>query len=213
MKKKIIGVLLAAGSSRRMGENKLILPLENTNIGSLAFKQAVLSKLDHTLVVTKKKHDAKWIQSAGLKKEKWSVVECKEASQGQSFSLIAGVKEAEKRSADAVLILLGDQPFVSACMINQLIKSYNSSPAIFVAARFKGIPRPPVLFSSEFFSVLYELRGDRGAGSLLKQPPFLKKGIVIDFEIARPFLDIDTKEDYDQVMRRESSECADARFN
>ena len=50
---QIIGILLTAGSSRRMGINKLSLPLGSSNIGSLCLTAAVQSMLDHVLVVKK----------------------------------------------------------------------------------------------------------------------------------------------------------------
>lgn len=47
----IIGVFLAAGKSKRMGQNKLALPLKGETIGSLSLKNALLSRLDHVLII------------------------------------------------------------------------------------------------------------------------------------------------------------------
>jgi len=50
----IVAVYLAAGASKRMGRNKLLLPLGNGCLGSKALRKAVSSKVNHTIVVTKK---------------------------------------------------------------------------------------------------------------------------------------------------------------
>lgn len=58
----LIGVFLAAGKSRRMGQNKLALPLKGENIGSLSLKTALSSRLDHVLVVERTEHASlEWI--------------------------------------------------------------------------------------------------------------------------------------------------------
>ena len=67
---QIIGILLTAGFSRRMGINKLSLPLGSSNIGSLCLTAAVQSMLDHVLVVKKKGDSLDWIDSR-LKEEDW----------------------------------------------------------------------------------------------------------------------------------------------
>lgn len=213
MKQQIIGILLAAGKSSRMKQNKLELALGHTNIGSFTLQQAILANIDHLLVVVKKGDSAQWIQSKEEHKSKWSIVECEEAFRGQSFSLKAGVKAAEKMNASAVIVLLGDQPFVSTRVINLLIHTHKRTSSFFVASRFQGIPRPPVLFSFQLFPVLANLHGDRGAGSLLKKTEFLNNGRVIDFQDGQLFLDIDTKSDYEQATRRVKCECADAHAN
>lgn len=57
----IVAVYLAAGASKRMGSNKLLLPLGNGCLGSKALRTAVCSKVNHTIVVTKKGDSLEWI--------------------------------------------------------------------------------------------------------------------------------------------------------
>ncbi|MET1032211.1 NTP transferase domain-containing protein [Domibacillus tundrae] len=206
----VIGILLAAGNSRRMGTNKLALPLGDTTIGSASLKSALSSTLDHVIIVQKKEDEAQWIHPAFFKKENWSQAACEDAFRGQAHSLAAGLKAAEEMGAQAAVILLADQPFAGSRLIDQVIDTYKEKGASFVASRFNGTPRPPVLFSSRLFPVLQGLQGDRGAGSLLKQPSFAHKGMMIDVEMARPFFDIDTKHDYEQVVRRGWDGCVNA---
>ncbi|OES46459.1 NTP transferase domain-containing protein [Domibacillus iocasae] len=205
----VVGILLAAGSSRRMGADKLALPLGDTTIGGASLEAALSSMLDHVIIV-QKKEEARWIHSAFLKKEKWSQAGCKDAVRGQAHSLAAGLKAAEKMDASAVVVLLADQPFVDFRLVDHMTEMHKETPSLFVASRFNGTPRPPVLFSKRLFPMLQGLQGDRGAGSLLKQPSFGRKGAMVDVETARLFLDIDTKHDYEQVMRRGWDGCFNA---
>lgn len=206
----VVGVLLAAGNSRRMGTNKLALPLGNVTIGSASLEAALSSTLDHVIIVQKKEDEASWVCSAFLKKENWSQIVCEDASHGQAHSLAAGLKAVEEMEAEAAVVLLADQPFIDFGLIDQLIETYKKTGAPFVASRFNGTPRPPVLFSSRLFPLLQGLRGDKGAGNLLKQPSFAKKGIMIDVETARSFFDIDTKHDYEKAVRRRWNGCVNA---
>lgn len=210
MSEPIIGILLAAGVSRRMGMNKLALPLGNTTIGGASLESALSSRLDHTVVVGKKECEVSWIPPAFFRKESWSYIQCEEASRGQAHSLACGLRAAEKMNARAAVILLADQPFAQAALINRAIGAYNKTEMPFVASRWNDVPRPPVLFSRRLFPVLQGLQGDRGAGSLLKHPLFAAQGIMLDYEAYRPFFDIDTLNDYQQAAGRGWDEYTNA---
>lgn len=210
MNEPIMGILLAAGDSRRMGMNKLALPLGHTSIGGASLESALSSRLDHTVVVGKKECQVSWIPPAFFRKEGWSYIQCEEASRGQAHSLKCGLRAAEKMNARAAVILLADQPFAQAALINRAIDAYNKTELPFVASRWNNVPRPPVLFSRRLFSVLQGLQGDRGAGSLLKHSCFAGRGMMLDYETPRPFFDIDTLSDYQQAARREWDEYKNA---
>ncbi|WP_053362856.1 nucleotidyltransferase family protein [Bacillus sp. FJAT-27251] len=198
----IAGVYLAAGSSKRMGRNKLALPLGNGILGSAALHAAVHSNLDHIIVVTKSDGIPTWIHEQ-LKteyREKWSCVFCADAEQGQSHSLKSGVKKALEMDCSAILVLLADQPYVTAEMINRVLGEYKKKQHVsFVSSCFEGVSRPPVLFSRAMFPHLLGLEGDEGARKLIKD----KKGILIDFYNESYFIDIDTAEDY-STLKHES---------
>ncbi|MBB5325027.1 xanthine dehydrogenase accessory protein pucB [Anoxybacillus tepidamans] len=200
---KITGIFLAAGKSERMGENKLSLPLKDKAIGSVSLYTAVTSELDHVFVITREDDPLDWIDY-GLRTEKlrnrWTVVPCREAGKGQSFSLKAGLCKAEEEKADGVVVLLADQPFITTDMINELIFQYeqhlNTDEQLdFVASMFQGVLRPPVLLSKRLFQSLKTLKGDVGAQQMIRQNSNLN-GISITYKDRKAFFDIDTKEDY-----------------
>ncbi|WP_338448539.1 nucleotidyltransferase family protein [Niallia oryzisoli] len=204
---QIIGILLAAGYSRRMGVNKLALPLGSPNIGSLSLKAAIQSKLDHVLVVKKKEDSSDWIHSR-LKEEdwksRWTACTCENSQLGQAYSLKAGIEEAIKREADAVVILLGDQPFLTSKLINEMICTYRRTIELgglpeYVAVEYDGLKRPPVLFSKSVFTKLLELNGDQGARQLIRNNRYA--GITITGGDQKAFFDIDTKADYQKALK------------
>ncbi len=189
----IIGIYLAAGESKRMGMDKRYLPYHQLPLGSIALNEALESQLNHTIVVTRTEDSLDWHQCKSS--EKWSRVDCLRASDGQGFSIQCGLKKAIKAKADAVMILLADQPFIKREVINILIDSYKKEPGcFFIAAGKRQIPMPPVLFSSQCFPYLQKLQGDQGARKIIRGKLF-NKGKIIDFHDPLLFFDVDTEED------------------
>ncbi|WP_018662117.1 nucleotidyltransferase family protein [Heyndrickxia acidiproducens] len=204
-KDNIIGIYLAAGSSSRMGKNKLALPLKGKPLGSLALTTAVRSKLDHTLVVVRQAEEPPaWIKTefSGNSRNNWSFVSCPNAGQGMSSSLKCGVKAALGMEAAALLIMLADQPFIQAGMVNHLIVEFQKRSASgdqieFVASSFKGEILPPILFAKSIFPLLLKLEGDQGARKLVREGS--RRGVFRAYDDWRLFYDIDTKEDYEKA--------------
>jgi molybdenum cofactor cytidylyltransferase len=204
---KIMGIMLAAGGSRRMGNHKLSLPLGSSNIGSISLTSAIQSMLDHILVVHQKQDSLDWMD-ARLKntdiKSRWTACISENSALGQAYSLKAGIKAANKVEADAVVLLLGDQPFLPPIMVNELILTYREalehgkSPD-FVAVEYDGLKRPPALFPKHVFRRLLELSGDQGARQLIRNNR--NSGMAIPCEDQLAFFDIDTKEDYQQALK------------
>ncbi|QPA31301.1 NTP transferase domain-containing protein [Thermaerobacillus caldiproteolyticus] len=197
-KRRIIGIYLAAGKSSRMGTNKLMLPLKEERLGSMALKKALHSNLYHVVIVTREGDTLDWIAPelfAHPLLEKWSSVACPRSSYGQSYSLKCGLKQAYQLRAEAVIILLADQPFITEHMINQLIFYYESCPLPYITVTHNGIPMPPTLFSAETFPLLLQLKGDEGARKLIRKQ-WKEKGMRLEYEDPLYFLDIDTKQDY-----------------
>lgn len=192
---KIIGIYLAAGNSQRMGCNKLELPLGEALVGSWALREALKSKINYMIVVTRHDDSLHWLTPFS-KKNGWGYVRCMKESAGQSTSIKAGVNFAESLKADAVMILLGDQPFITMNGLNQLIHEFNMHKEIDVVASIhNGILKPPILFRKSIFGELSGLTGDKGARALLSNQ---RKKRLIEFEDWF-FKDVDIKEDYESI--------------
>lgn len=199
---RVIGIYLAAGESKRMGVDKRYLPFNHVPLGSVLLKEALLSKLEHIVVVTRKEDSLDWIQRICFS-SKWSHIECGHSSEGQGFSIQCGIKRAIESKAEAAMILLADQPFVTAEVINTLIELYQQDPNYFYIAAGNGqIPMPPILFSPVCFPYLHQLTGNQGARHVIRGELF-NKGKIIDFQKPLLFIDVDTQEDYSFLQSKE----------
>lgn len=198
-KRNIIGIYLAAGSSRRFGYDKLSFPFKGKPIGAHALSTALNSKLHSVSVVTKGGH-IRWL-TPFLTNEKCRQIICDKAYLGQSESIKCGLHAAEAYNAEAMMILLADQPCIKVNLINQLIDTFISEKnALFVAFRYEHIICPPILMSRKMFQGLYQLKGDQGAKSLLLDKA--SEGMFIELSEQSLFFDIDTKEDYKYMLQR-----------
>ncbi|MDY0405660.1 NTP transferase domain-containing protein [Virgibacillus sp. 179-BFC.A HS] len=158
-KKRIIGIYLAAGNSRRFGKRKTEQLIWRRPLASIALSTILKSEIDFTIAICSAADKLNWItpEIHETYLEKWRKVVC--TSFELSYSLQLGLHAARNTGADAVIIFLADQPFVSSKLIDKIIAVYRESvlqekQVEFITASYQGKPRPPVLFSNEMFSPL-----------------------------------------------------------
>ncbi len=186
---RIAGVVLAAGMSTRMGQNKLILPLHDKPLVRHAVEAALAAALDPVVVVTG--HDAALIRNA-LHRLPVSYVQNNDFAQGLSTSLRAGIS-AVPVTCNGAMILLGDMPEVSPKLIVDLVTAFDPTRfrAICVATA-KGERGHPVLWGRQFFQEIEGLEGDSGARGLMTRHADLICEVEADDNA--PLTDIDTPE-------------------
>jgi molybdenum cofactor cytidylyltransferase len=195
---KVIGIYLAAGKSTRMGRNKLELPFIKGYLGTVAFREALESKLDITFAITRKGDQLRFLAPFS-KRMGWCYFRCLDENSGLSESLKTGVSKATEWGADAVVVLLADQPFVTTECINRLLEEFILSPnLLFVSALQNGILKPPVLLSKALFPALKKLKGEEGAKWLL-QSEWREQGKGVEFEDSI-FIDVDTLDEYESML-------------
>lgn len=206
----IIGIYLAAGKSKRFGKNKLLSPVGDYPLGSLALKTALDSRLDKIVVVTNEMDQLEWIHPELLRNYQKMLFHsaCPKSKLGQSYSLQCGLRHAQQFEADAVIVLLADQPLITRDMIDKIVIKYEQrrkgqNPASFIAAKYLDVSCPPILFSDQMFEALYRLQGDKGARYLIQNK--INEGIFIDFAHPKYFFDVDTKEDYMTLLQISNS--------
>ena len=192
----ISGIVLAAGAAKRMGQQKLLLDFQGKPVLSRVLEAVLASQLYEVICVVRELKQIRQKISLGDDKLRWLTNE--KAHEGQSTSVIAGLKAISPESEGA-LIIVGDQPLVKTELINSLIDLFNKNPSLIAAPTFQGQTRNPVIFHKELFSDLFKLTGDRGARGLIEK--YKAKTVFLDWDDESPFLDVDTWEDYEKLNR------------
>ncbi len=192
-KKKIAGIVLAAGTGSRMGRTKQLLPFGGSTLLEKVVATARASDLDDVIVVLG--HDAKKILTKtdlpGTR-----IVINRRFAMGQATSLQAGLGSISS-DASGAMFLLADQPLIDKQIINALIDAWQTSNKPMLVPYCKGVRGNPVIVGASLFSALSGITGDRGARALFKEFPDKIKKINIDNPAI--LTDVDTKEEYDRL--------------
>ena len=184
----MIGILLAAGFSRRFGaSNKLLQPLPDGNPIALASAKRLIEAIPFSIAVVRPENSAlaDLLQDAGLK-----VFFCSEQETEMADSLSAAIKfsAAFSESSDGFVIALADMPYIDS-KTTAAIATKLSEGASIVVPTYQGKRGHPVGFAAKFRVELESLHGDEGARSILKRYPeeitFLEcddSGILADID-------------------------------
>lgn len=183
----VFAIILAAGSSSRLGSPKQLLAWRNASLLEHAVSNARTVLYQCVIVVLGAHADA--IHSA-VDLDGLTVVVNPDWQEGMASSIRAGVR-ALPASASAALILLCDQPLVNASHLRKLLEAWEAEPNHIVASEYRQSVGVPALFPAEFFDELSALNGDRGAKLLLLK--FDDRLLKIPLPEAE--LDIDNAED------------------
>jgi molybdenum cofactor cytidylyltransferase len=162
----IAALVLAAGSSRRMGKvNKLLQPIGGAPMVARVVAAALASRTAPIVVVVG--HEAEKVRAA-LSGLDITIVDNANYADGLSSSLRRGLL-AVPPEADGVVICLGDMPWVEGADIDRLVSAFNpvEGRAICVSSH-RGRQGNPVLWGRQFFREMQQLSGDQGARSLLQ---------------------------------------------
>jgi molybdenum cofactor cytidylyltransferase len=192
----ISGVVLAAGGSSRLGRPKQLLPLGGAPLLTHVLRHAAASRLDDVVLVLG--HDAEEIAEAV---GEWGqrIAVNPDFAAGQSTSLKIGLS-AVPPDAEAVLVLLGDQPEIGADIIDAVIDAFRHGDRPIVAPTYGGTIGNPILFRRDCFPALARLTGDKGARRLIRARP--DDVLRVPVRDAPPPADIDTEADYAALLTR-----------
>lgn len=183
----IFAAVLAAGQSSRFGATKQAAKIDGTPLIVRAIKTA--AEVCDNRVITVLGHD--WqILLRLLPSYPGFVVVNEDYAQGLGTSIAAAARACQPH-ADALLLLLADQPLVTAEHLEALIDTWSGADNEIVASSFAGTEGPPVLFAADSLQALLAQTGDRGARALFRDSRFRLKPVT--FEAAA--VDIDTPED------------------
>ncbi len=194
-KNPIAVIILAAGASRRMGKPKQLLPYRGQTLLSYVTKCVLASSCSPVLVIVGANADKIEPEINQLPVQ---IVKNTEWNQGISSSILCGIAYLKERFSNikAVVFVTGDQPFISAEIIERLINVYKSTNKPIIASQYGKTIGIPTLFARSFFSELMQLEGDWGAKKIIQKYP--ERLTTIDFPQGE--IDLDTIEDYQKLI-------------
>ncbi|MDH3713741.1 MAG: molybdopterin-binding/glycosyltransferase family 2 protein [Gammaproteobacteria bacterium] len=190
-------VVLAAGSSRRMGpDNKLLAEVDGAPMLHGVLDAVTASAIRHCVVVTG--FEAERVEECVARYEV-ALVHNSDYARGLSTSLKAGLASLPDE-VDAALIVLGDMPDIDPPLLERLTRSFDPQQGREICVPvYNGKRGNPVLWSKRFFADLCAVQGDVGGRHLLGEfDEWVHECPVTDASIHR---DIDTPE---QLRARET---------
>ncbi|HXG59622.1 MAG TPA: nucleotidyltransferase family protein [Thermoanaerobaculia bacterium] len=183
----ISAIVLAAGESRRLGVCKQLARIGGKELLGHALDALRASMVDDVVVVLGA-HAAEIRSRVHFDRER--VVLNPRYAAGMSTSLHAGLGAID---AEAALIVLADQPFVSPRTIDRLIDEYRRSRALVVIPTCNGVRGNPVLVDRALFAEMMEIRGDTGCRAIFGEHAESIVEVAVDDRGV--ITDIDTEED------------------
>jgi len=218
----IWAVILAAGESRRMGTQKLLLPFGETTIVGAVVGTAAAARVGGTMVVLGADRDAIRAELTSLagrhvpgprvpstrdqsanrpgvpslpdeRASKIAFAVNDHYQMGMLTSIQAGLR-ALPAGATAAVVMLGDQPFLRAPVVDTVIAAFETGGRGIVLPTFQGRRGHPVLIDLKYRDEILAIEPLEGLRALMRAHP----DDILEVEAADPNIlrDLDTPEDY-----------------
>lgn len=183
-------ILLAAGSSRRFGGNKLTYSIDGKPM--ICYILNILGRLKEKYgweltVVTREGPAAQLALSAGAK-----IIINPISEQGISTSIHAALESLEGAPCPAVFFV-ADQPYITYETIEGFLTAYSASGMGLGCVAHGDALGNPAVFAPEYFQELMDIRGDKGGKSVIKR--HMDDVFIYQVASSRELRDIDTKPD------------------
>lgn len=189
--RRVTAVVLSAGESLRMGETKQLLRWGATNLLGQTLTNLLDSMVTDILVVTGHENDA--VTAIATEMGVKSVANPDYASGEMLSSLKVGLNQLPNKGA-AVLVVLADQPMVTAETIDQILLTYWQGRSGIIAPTYRGRRGNPVLIGGQFRAELLSLPQGAAPRVLLERHP--ESLSLLEVNTPTVLLDIDTPEQY-----------------
>jgi molybdenum cofactor cytidylyltransferase len=192
----ISAVILAAGCSRRMGAQKLLLPFAGTTVIAHIADQVLCSPVGQVLVVLREDDDE---VAAALAGQKWTGVVNPDPDGDMLSSVRCGLR-ALPPGCTAVLAVLGDQPSITSGLISEMARALATCGRGIVVPAHAGRRGHPLLFSSRYAEEILTCHQDVGLRGLLQAHP--DDVFELDVASSSVLADMDQPADYLRELKR-----------
>ena len=189
----VAGIVLAAGSSTRMGRNKLLLDVDGETLVRRAVRLAGEAGLDPVILVTGRFREAVEREVEDL--------DCTtpfnpDHESGIQTSVACGVA-AVPADCRAAVVMLPDMPFVTAHMVRTLVERYAETDAPLVVSRYGEVNAPPILYGRGLFGEISRMRAGCGREVVRRHH---ERAIHVDWPAER-LRDLDRPDEYESMRR------------
>jgi molybdenum cofactor cytidylyltransferase len=185
----VAGILLAAGSSSRLGANKLLLELAGEPLVRRAARRALEGGLSPVVVVLGFEPES---VAAALARLPVTMATNPRPADGMPSSLRAGLG-AVPRDCAAALVLLPDMPLVTPPMLAEMIERFRAGGAPLVISLYGETAAPPTLYSRALFPALLAageggrevVRAHRSEAAVVRRPAALLVDVDVPADLER----------------------------
>jgi molybdenum cofactor cytidylyltransferase len=195
--KSVFAIVLAAGSASRFGSLKQLALFNGIPMVRHAGDLAIESCGGHCILVTG--HEWRAVTESCAPWPGYLLVN--EHYRNGIGSSLAAATRAIQHAADAIIVVLADQPMITSAHIKRLIATWSGAENEIVATAYAGVRGAPTLFAAACFPRLASLEGDRGARALFDDPGF----VLREIECEDAAIDIDTEAELRTLERNARS--------
>ena len=188
----VAGILLAAGTSSRMGSNKLLFEIEGESLLRRMARRALAGGLAPLLVMLGHQAERAAAELDGLAVQ---IVINPFYEQGLSSSLKSGVA-AVPAEVGAAMVLLADMPFVTPEMIAALVARYRTTSVPLVISDYAGVIAPPMVYDRTLFDEIRDMAEGRCGKQVVKR--HRQEAEVLSWP-ATALADVDVPDDYQRL--------------
>jgi molybdenum cofactor cytidylyltransferase len=198
----ICAIVLAAGESRRMGCQKLLLPFGATTIIERVIDQLLHSTVDKVLVVVEDARDSVAAALAGLPV---TIAANPDYQSGMLSSVRCGLR-ALPDHCHAVMAALGDQPGITTKLVDELVQAFTAAKKGIVVPLYRGRRGHPILFLEHYRTEILTQHDEVGLRGLLRA----HAEDLFELTVSTPAVlsDMDYPEDYQRELERLRQERA-----
>jgi molybdenum cofactor cytidylyltransferase len=183
-------IILAAGSSSRLGQPKQLLKSNEVPLLLKTVQASLDAQLQHVIVVLGSNYET---HKQLIKHLAVEIINHEEWAKGMGSSLKAGLNLLLKNhpQAKAAIVTVCDQPFITAVHLSSLADKYHETRKEIIASRYNQVFGVPALFDHSLFDELLNLEDTQGAKALIQK--HLNQVAFVDWPEGA--IDIDTPDD------------------